>query len=86
MTWNDRTKVISVRSMTLILTMVHDPEWKILKINILGCLTLIPGGLEITENDLIYVNSSVIVAIGESKECFLSHEIHPNISYLGKIP
>ena len=47
---------------------------------------MIPGGLEITENDLIYVNSSVIVAIGESKECFLSHEIHPNISYLGKIP
>ena len=66
MTWNDRTKVISVRSMMLILTM----ECKILKINILGCLTLIPGGLEITENDLIYVNSSVIVAIGESKECF----------------
>ena len=52
--------------MTLILTM----KQKILKINILGCLTLIPGGLEITENDLIYVNSSVIVAIGESKECF----------------
>ena len=36
----------------------------------LGCLTLIPGGLEITENDLIYVNSSVIVSIGESKEGF----------------
>ena len=31
---------------------------------------MIPGGLEITENDLIYVNSSVIVSIGESKEGF----------------
>ena len=81
MTWNDRTKVI--RPMTVISTMGRGKK---LKINILGCLTLVPGGLEITENDLIYVNSSVIVAIGESKECFLSHEIHPNISYLGKIP
>ena len=31
---------------------------------------MIPGGLEITENDLIYVNSSVIVSIGDSKEGF----------------
>ena len=58
----------------------HGLELKFLKINILGCLTLIPGGLEITENDLIYVNSSVIVAIGESKECFWSHGMHPRTS------
>ena len=35
---------------------------------------MIPGGLEITENDLIYVNSSVIVSIGESKEGFNTTE------------
>lgn len=47
--------------------MLRDHQVKVHSVDLSGCLTLIPGGLEITENDLIYVNSSVIVAIGESK-------------------